>query len=927
MSASQAPAALRVENHPVQDRVLGIGEETPRLSWQVPSAPHGWRQGAYEVEVSRGGSTEGVVVEGDAQLFVPWPVAPLAPREQASVRVRVRGGDDWSPWSAPLVVERGLTPADWRARFVGPAAGAGLEDAAPVLRGVWDLPEGVVTARLYVTAHGLYEARINGRRVGDHELAPGWTSYHHRLRYQTHDVTELLRAGGNDVEVLLGNGWWRGHLTWSMQRALYGDRLALLAQLEVVTADGARHVRTADGSWSAAPSRIAADDLYNGQTTDLRPGAEGRPGPVEEVAGDLSVLVAPDGPPVRVTDVLPAREVWRSPAGRLLVDFGQNVVGRVRLRVRGAAGQQVVVRHAEVLEHDELGTRPLRHARATDTYLLAGDGEEVLEPTFTFHGFRYAQVDGVDDLDPAQVEAVVLGSDLPRTGWFDSSHDLLNRFHENVVWGMRGNFVDVPTDCPQRDERLGWTGDIQVFAPTAQFLHDSTGFLRSWLQDVAADQAGSGSVPFVVPDVLRNGMTATAWGDAAVVVPWVLYERSGDAGVLARQLPSMRAWVDYVAARSGEDGVWAGDFQFGDWLDPTAPPEEAYRAKADPDVVATAYVVRSADLLLRAADVLGDPGTAEHARAVRDRALAGFRREFVTPAGRVLSDAQTAYALALCFDLLEDDAQRAHAAHRLADLVRTAGFRIATGFVGTPLVADALAEHGHLDLAYRLLLQTGCPSWLYSVAMGATTVWERWDSMLPDGTINPGEMTSFNHYALGAVADWLHRTVAGLAPAAPGYRRLRVAPRPGGGLTRASARHATPYGEAAVAWRIDGDALVVDAAVPVGTTAEVDLPGLRTEVGAGSHTWSVPWTPRAPGRPRTVRELMDDEPTWRRFHEAAVAAGLGGMVHLAGEADVADRMASALDQPVTVVLDLLTLGGADPGRERLEAELGDLVHD
>lgn len=935
MSASLAPVGLRFENHPVEDRVLGVGEASPRLSWQVPTAPAGWRQAAYEVEVTRDGPGTGaepssvttVVVESDAQLFVPWPAEPLASREAASVRVRVRD-DEWSEWSAAAVVEAGLlTQRDWVARFVSPASGSGLDAPAPALRGTWNVPDDVVAARLYVTAHGLYEARLNGERVGDHELAPGWTSYAHRLRYQTYDVTDLLRPGANDVEVLLGNGWWRGHLTWSMQRALYGDRLALLAQLEVTTADGGRHVRAADGAWTAVPSGILMDDLYNGQTTDLR-AAQTRAdegAPVEELDVDLSVLVAPDGPPVRVTEVVPARQVWRSPAGRLLVDVGQNVVGRLRLRVRGDAGQEVVVRHAEVLEGGELGVRPLRNARATDTYLLAGGDEEVLEPTFTVHGFRYAEVTGVAELDAAQVEAVVLGSDMARTGWFESSHDLLNRFHENVVWGMRGNFVDVPTDCPQRDERLGWTGDIQVFAPTATFLHDATGFLRSWLRDVEADQAPSGAVPFVVPDVLRNGMTATAWGDAAVVVPWVVYERSGDAAVLARQLASMRAWVEYVDACAGDDGVWSGGFQFGDWLDPTAPPEEAYRAKADPDVVATAYVARSADLLARAADVVGDPATASYARAVLERAREGFRREFVTPSGRVLSDAQTVYALALRFDLLADGAQRRRAADRLADLVRTAGFRIATGFVGTPLVADALAENGYVGLAYRLLLQTGCPSWLYPVTMGATTVWERWDSMLPDGTVNPGEMTSFNHYALGAVADWLHRSVAGLAPAAPGYRRLRVAPRPGGGLTHASARHLTPYGEASVGWRIADGELVVRAVVPVGVRADVELPGVRAEVGHGEHSWRVPWAESAAAPPRTVRELMDDEPRWRRFCEAAVEAGVGGMVHLTGEASVADRVAAVLDEPVATVLDALTLGGADPGRDRLAELLGDLL--
>lgn len=935
MLTSLAPAALRVENHPVEPHVLGIGEARPRLSWTVPGADPGWQQRAYEVEVTREGSTESFVVDSDAQLHVPWPDRGLASRDRAEVRVRVKG-DNWSPWGETVVVEAGLLAEDdWVARFVGPVSGNGLDDPAPLLQGSWTLPDAeIVSARLYATAHGVYEATINGTRVGDHVLAPGWTSYHHRLRYQTYDVTELVRAGANQVSVVLGNGWWRGHLTWSMHRAMYGNRLALLAQLEVVTADGVRHVLTADETWTASPSHILMDDLYNGQTTDLRraPGG-GRPTtdgrvPVEVVDGDLSVLVSPDGPPVRVTDVLPAQRIWRSPAGKLLVDFGQNVVGWVRIVARDTtAGQEVVVRHAEVLEDDELGIRPLRNAKATDTYHLAGAGEELLEPSFTFHGFRFAQVDGIDGLEPDRVSAVVVGSDMARTGWFESSHELLNRFHENVVWGMRGNFVDVPTDCPQRDERLGWTGDIQVFTPTAQFLFDSTGLLRSWLQDLEADQYASGGVPFVVPDVLRNGMTATAWGDAAAVVPWVLYERSGDAQVLARQLPSMRAWVDYVDTRAGDDGVWTGDFQFGDWLDPTAPPDEAFRAKADPDVIATAYLVRSADLLLRAAEVVGDHDVADHARAVLARAREGFRREFVTPSGRVLSDAQTVYALALQLDLLETPAQRRRAADRLADLVRTSGFRIATGFVGTPLVTDALAENGYVDVAYRLLLQTGCPSWLYSVSMGATTVWERWDSMLPDGSINPGEMTSFNHYALGAVADWLHRTVAGLAPVAPAYRRIRIQPRPGGGLTRAAARHLTPYGEASVSWRIEGGVLTVDAVVPVGVTAEVRLPGAEVEVGHGRHTWTVSWEPPATGRPRTVRQLMDDEPSWRRFYEAAIAASVGGMVHLSDEASVADRMASALDQPASVLLDLLTLGGSDPGRDRLAEQLGDLIED
>ncbi|HEV2870520.1 MAG TPA: family 78 glycoside hydrolase catalytic domain, partial [Actinomycetota bacterium] len=502
-------------------------------------------------------------------------------------------------------------------------------------------------------------------------------------------------------------------------------RLALLAQLEVTTADGAVHVLGTDASWTARESGVLADDLYDGQRTDLRPVTGGRSDAVEVVDGDLARLVAPDGPPVRVTEILPAVAVFTSPSGATLVDFGQNLVGWVRLRARDQApGQEVVVRHAEVLEHGELGVRPLRSAKATDSYLLAGGPLEVLEPSLTFHGFRYAEISGLPEVHVRDVEAVVVGSDLRRTGWFASSNPQLNRFHENVVWGMRGNFVDVPTDCPQRDERLGWTGDIQVFAPTASFLFDSAGFLRSWLADLVAEQRPDGSVPLVVPDVIESPLsTAAAWGDAATLVPWVLYQRTGDVGLLARQLPSMRAWVDYIAGLAGVDRLWTGGFQLGDWLDPTAPHDAPFEAQADPDVVATAYLARSAEVVGLAAAAVGDTDVTEKYARLAGEVRDAFAREFVTPGGRVLSDAPTVYALALEWALLPTGDQRHHAGDRLADLVRSFGFRISTGFVGTPLIMDALAGSGHLDVAYRLMLQTGCPSWLYAVTMGATTVW------------------------------------------------------------------------------------------------------------------------------------------------------------------------------------------------------------
>jgi alpha-L-rhamnosidase len=844
---ASAPSPPRFEHHTDAPPLLGVGTSAPRLSWIVPDAEPGYQQTAYEIEVTRRDTVELHTVESCEQVLVPWPGEQLSSREAASVRVRVAHADVWTEWSAPAVVEAGLLePADWSASFISPIGLGATDMPAPILSSTINVSGDISSARLYASAHGVYVATLNGSRIGDAVLAPGWTSYPNRLRYRTYDVTGLVRSGENVLEVLLGDGWYRGRLGFKGERALYGDCLALLAQLEITTADGQRHILATDDSWSARESEILTHDLYDGQCTDLRRRGQGWEPPragVERIEADLTRLVAPEGPPVRITEFLPAQRVWRSPSGRTLVDFGQNAVGWVRLRVKGLApGHEVIVRHAEVLENEELCTRPLRAAKATDTYFAAGCGDEVLEPALTFHGFRYAEVTGVPDLCADDLEAVVIGSDLRRTGWFTSSHELLNRFHENVVWSMRGNFVDVPTDCPQRDERLGWTGDIQVFTPTATFLFDTAGFLGSWLGDLQAEQEPDGSVPFVVPDVLRDeSPAAAAWGDAATIVPWVLYERTGDRGVLERQLPSMRRWVDKIAELAGSDRLWSGGFQFGDWLDPTAPPDRPGQAKADPDVIATAHLCRSAETVARAARVLQQFDVSDQydglARAVRT----AFAHAYVTPAGRVLSDAQTVYALAIMWDLLPNDDQRHEASRRLAELVYESGYRISTGFVGTPLVADALSATGHADVAYRLLLQTESPSWLYPVTMGATTIWERWDSMLPDGTINPGEMTSFNHYALGAVADWLHRCVAGLAPAAPGYREIVVRPLLSSALTSASARHLTPYGEAHVTWELNGDHFHLAVRVPVGSTAQVYLPDsdLPELVGHGDHSWDV----------------------------------------------------------------------------------------
>ncbi|HZO73561.1 MAG TPA: glycoside hydrolase family 78 protein [Ktedonobacteraceae bacterium] len=847
---------------------FGIGVARPRVSWRVETMRADWRQTAYEIEVydaTRQLRGQTGRVASDQSVLVPWPFTPLHSRERLVVRVRVWGTDGAaSAWSSFASIEAGLLyPDDWIAQFVAPAWEEDRTRAqpAPFLRREFDVYPGMSRARLYVTSLGVYEAQINGQVVGDQVLAPGWTSYSTRLLYQTFDVTSLLRQGRNALGAILGDGWYRGRLGFGGgRRNFYGERLALLAQLEISYADGRIEQVATDHSWRATTGPILASDLYDGEIYDARleltdwskPGYNDQDwGNVCAIERDLDTLAAPSGPPVRRIETRAPVALFSSPSGRTLVDFGQNLVGRLRLTVRGEAGQRITLRHAEVLENGELGVRPLRTAQATDVYILRGGAEEIWEPRFTYHGFRYVEITdwpgepGVDDLS-----AIVCHSDLERTGWFECSDPLLNRLHENVVWSMRGNFFSLPTDCPQRDERLGWTGDIQIFAPTACFLYNIAGFLTSWLADLAAEQEVDGMVPYVIPNILPSHLPgdiggkivpAAAWGDAAVLVPWTLYQRYGDTGILETQFESMRAWVNLLTTITGESALWDQGFQFGDWLDPSAPPDNPSAARTEPAVVATAYFARSADILSRVAEILGRAEEAARYLALAARVRDAFDAEYVTPAGRLLNDAETAYALALQFNLLKRTEQRQHAGEQLVKLVRKSGYRISTGFVGTPLICDALCAVGAYDVAYRLLMQHECPSWLYPVTMGATTIWERWDSMLPDGSINPGKMTSFNHYAFGAVADWLHRVVAGLAPAEPGYRRFTIQPHPGGDLTHARATLHTPYGLAESSWVIAQGEITLNVIIPPNTTATVILPGSggkTAEVGSGTYSWS-----------------------------------------------------------------------------------------
>jgi alpha-L-rhamnosidase len=740
--------------------------------------------------------------------------------------ITVDTGEGWrAADQAPAGWEQpGFDDSAWPAAMVLPAYGGGPwgrnvrtpSPPPPYLRREFELDGRVERARLYATALGVYEARINGERVGDLELAPGWTDYHGKVQYQAYDVTRLLRRGGNALAAVVGDGWFSGRLQGGQR---YGDRPAFLAQLEVRYSDGRTDRIATDGSWEAGEGGLRAAGIYDGEVFDERleprgwdeDGFDGDWTPAVERTGDGPALVATAEPGMRVVDeVRPVAMTEPSP-GTYVFDLGQNMVGWVRLRAEAAAGATVRLRHGEVLNPDgTLYTANLRSAQATEEITAAG-GSVRYEPRFTYHGFRYVEVTGADE--PPRLTGRVVSADTPRTGDFDTSNPTLDGLQHAIEWGQWGNFLAVPTDCPQRDERLGWTGDIQMFAETSTFNADVRNYLNKWLHDLDEAQRPDGAYPDVAPAVCCGAGTA-GWGDAGTIVPWALYERYGDERVLAEHYEPMTRWIEYLQAHS--TGLLRPNEGYGDWLATEDTPR---------DVIGTAFFARSTEIVADAAEVLGRDADAERFRALWRDVRDAFVAAYVTPEGRIKGDSQTAYVLALRFGLL-DDTQRAAARERLVELIEARDWHLSTGFLGTPHLLPVLTDAGRLDVAYRLLEQETYPSWGYMIRSGATTVWERWDSLRTDGTFQDPGMNSFNHYGFGSVGDWMYRTVAGLEPdpEAPGWRRAIIRPRPGGTLTHASAELETTYGVVASGWRLRGDRLEVDAEVPANTRATVHVP-------------------------------------------------------------------------------------------------------
>ncbi len=854
-----APVCLRCD---YRVNPLGIESPRPRLSWELSDDRRGARQTGYHVQVAS--SPERLSEDGSADLWdsgrvdsgesvqVAYGGAALGSRQRCWWRVRVwDASSEPTPWGAPAWWEMGLLePGDWRARWIESELIGGPRSIPPVpaMRRAFSLDGPARSARLYIAALGLYEAWLNGQRVGRDELTPGWTDYRKRVQYQVYDVADLLRWGENAIGVLLGDGWYCGHVEWR-DRQFYGDRPRLLAQLEVTGEDGQTTTVVTDAAWRWAPSPILEADLIMGECHDARLDLGPWTGPdYDDTAwrpasafdGPTPTLSAMLGPPVRATERLtpvadPRRlgSGWQRP--RWVFDMGQNMVGRVRLRVRGRRGVTVRLRHAEMLDdRGELYTDNLRTARATDHFTLAGDGVETFEPRFTFHGFRYVELAG--DIDPPgrdAVTGVVLHCDMTRTGTFACSNDLVNQLQHNIVWGQRGNFLDVPTDCPQRDERLGWTGDAQVFIRTAAFNYDVASFFAKWQRDIADAQTEAGGIPPVCPNTSPGGNALAdggpGWADAAVICPWTVLHCYADRGLLERHYASMQRYLDFLDRHRCKDDVrshpdvdpWGG---FGDWLamDHGFDSRDGATPK---DLIGTAFHAHVLRLMARIAHALDRPDDADAYARRADRARDAFQRRFVTADGLIAGMTQTAAVLALHFDLLRPE-HRAAAADFLAADIRRRGGHLSTGFLGAPYINHVLSTVGRDDLAFQLLLQTSWPSWLYPVTRGATTVWERWNGWTHDrGFADPG-MNSFNHYAYGSIGSWLYQHVAGIDadPDHPGYRRLIIRPRPGGGLNWARAELRCVYGQIRSHWRRDADRFTLDLNLPPNTTARVSVP-------------------------------------------------------------------------------------------------------
>jgi alpha-L-rhamnosidase len=869
--------------------------ERVRFSWRVAGQGTGRRQTAYQLLVGHAdeeppGGAELVWDSGRVESEDASDAAYAGPRLGTAQRYwwKVRVWDETgqpSPYSAPAAFETALGADQWEAVLIGlgpddkpyePPSGHGPVDPvllgmkpAPYLRCAFVLDEAVRRARLYATALGTYQLSVNGHRAGDRVLAPGWTDYAKRMLYQAYDVTGLLTRGENVVAAVVADGWACGFYGEDPKRpgGHYARDPQLLLQLEMTLADGSRRRVVTDHDWKTSTGAVVYADLLMGERREHQREPQGWDRPGYDASGWRGVscgelgqarLVADPGPAVRVTEEVPARQVTRGPSGELVVDFGQNLTGWCRLVVDQPEGTDIRVRHGEVLSGDgSLYVDNLGTARQADSYTAAG-GRQVFEPRFSFHGFRYAEITGLSgDLGPGAVTACAVGSDIPRTGSFECSAAEVNRLFANIDWSQRDNFLSIPTDCPQRNERLGWLGDAQIFVRTAAYNRDVASFFAKWLDDVTDAQLPSGAFPDFAPLLGDHRPGAPAWGDAGVIVPWTIYKMYGDRGILERELGAMTAWMDFLDA-ANPDRLRARGLgnNYGDWLAP--------KGDLTPrGLLATAYWAYDATLMAEVARVLGHPDQAARYDELGRQVRQAFVRHYVDEAGRLMGDTQTGYVLALHMGLVGEDLRPVLAAH-LVEAIAREEWHLSTGFVGVGYLLPVLSSTGHNDVAYRLLEQRSFPSWLYAVDRGATTIWERWDGWTEERGFQSPRMNSFNHYCLGSVGEWLYRFVLGieLAPGAAGFSRLVLRPYPGGSVSFARGSFRSVRGEIATSWALDRGRFTFSVQVPPNVQARVCIPSAEPSAvrdGGGRGPTRVEDYPGETGQREAVFEVGSGE--------------------------------------------------------------------
>jgi alpha-L-rhamnosidase len=838
--------------------LIGLPGRAPLLSWKVEAFSADSKQVSAQIQAASDALFTKLLAEktqsGDESQFVKAPGGNMPSRTVRYYRVRVETESGWSEWSNVVRHEVGLLGGmEFWAKAIGDVSKP--TDAPALLRTEFNVEKEIAHARLYASAHGTFDLMINGRRVGDEVLAPGWTPYHERLLVVTHDVTSLLQQGQNAWGVLLADGWYRGKFGFTNQTANYGQQTSFLGQLEIFFTDGTKQRIETDETWLAGEGGVRFASIYDGTDFDFnfvqpawcKPGfdtkatSSGNWKPVTVHPLNKSTLEPRYAAPVRVVKEF-ATEV-SSHANNTRVNVTQNISGWLRIKVKATAGSKLTAKHAEILQpNGDLHTEPLRFARATDSWVFANDGEFELEPKQTFHGFQYADliVEG-GSIDILEVTGIAISSDIAVRGEIETSHAGINKLVSNTFWSLRDNFVSIPTDCPQRDERLGWTGDAQAFIYAAHSLVDGSEFFRTWLHDLEIEQTKlGGKVPMVIPDILSPSIDEShffyaaygeaGWSDAATVIPWSIFERFGDKQILVDQLESMRSWVSHNS--NDHDGLLIPPrMQLGDWLDPDAAEGKPWDAKVSGQFMANAYHVHSLDIMAATEDLVGDPAEAVRLRILREQVAALVWSEL----GEAAAATPTGAAILLEFNLAPAS-ERARIAASLAEGVRATNGRISTGFLGTPVILDAMSRNGHLNEAYQMLLREEMPSWLYPITKGATTIWERWDGIKPDGNINSGGladksegsgdgMISFNHYAYGAVVDWIYRNVGGIVPNAPGYRSVIIAPRPHEHLTSCRTNLQTGYGTLSLDWELLDGNLIGHLEVPFGVTARFELLG------------------------------------------------------------------------------------------------------